>query len=88
MLSLSYRAFSYGLTAITSISTMRSSSMRSPLFDFGSNLVDGSIGGERCALLPSDEMAGMVAGEVDAAVRFEQPLDDSPPKPLIHEPRL
>src|SRR5271154_4658949 len=63
------------MTALAAEETRLSSCIRGPLFDFSSNLVDGAVGGERRALLPPDKMAGMVAGEVDAAVGFNEPGD-------------
>src|SRR5271163_2664374 len=63
------------ISALAARETRFSSCIRGPLFDFSSNLVDGTVGGERGALLPADEMAGMVSGEVDAAVGFNEPGD-------------
>src|SRR5271170_4878790 len=66
--------------------TRFSSCIWSPLFDFSSDLVDGAVGRERGAFLPTDKVAGVVTSEVDTAVGFEETLNRRSPAAEAADP--
>src|SRR5579862_3087652 len=54
----------YAFDLIAGLSCTRSSMLHGD-----SDLVDGAVRGKRRAFLPADDVAGVIAGKVDAAVR-------------------